>query len=127
MILAVFFGIFLSSIYYIFWLDRVNTVSLAMDLGPIIWGFAFLATHILHLRQMPDLVQRSFLRVTVFTWLAFSVSILFTLLVMTLLGLVHLAPFLADLIVDGYVITAAGLVVWMCWRRLISDGTALTE
>ena len=76
---------------------------------------------------MPDLVQRSFLRVTVFTCLAFSVSILFTLLVMTLLGLVHLAPFLADLIVDGYVITAAGLVVWMCWRRLISDGTALTE
>ena len=127
MILTVFVGILLSLIFYTILLDRVDTLALAMHLGPIIWGCAFLATHILHLRQMPDLVQRSCLRVTVFTCLAFCVSILFTLLFMTLIGLVHLVPFLAGLMVDGYAITAVGLVVWMYWRRPIGDGTALTE
>jgi len=126
MILTVFVGILLSSGFYTILLDRVNTLALAMYLGPIIWGFAFLATHILHLRQMPDLVRRSLLRVSVFTCLAFCVSILFTLLFMTLLGLVHLVPILADLMVNGYAITAVGLVVWMVWRRPAGDGGALT-
>ena len=127
MLLTAFAGLFLSAVYYTMLLDRVDTIALAMYLGPIIWGLAFLATHIMHLRQMPDLVQHSFLRVTVFTCLAFCVSILFTVLFLTLIGLVHLVPFLADLMVTGYAITAVGLVVWMIWRRAAGQRPSLTE
>ena len=127
MILTAFVGLLLSSVFYTMVLGWVNTLTLAMYLGPTIWGLAFLATHILHLRQMPDLVQRSLLRVTVFTRLAFCVSILFTVLFLTLIGLVHLVPFLADLMVTGYAITAVGLVVWMILCRPSGQRLALTE
>ena len=127
MLLTAFAGLLLSAAYHTMLMDRVDTFAFAMYLGPIIWGLAFLATHILHLRQMPDLVQRSLLRATVFTCLAFCVSILFTVLFLTLIGLVHLVPFLADLMVTGYAITAVGLVVWMILCRPSGQRLALAE
>lgn len=93
--------------------------TFGMRLAPMLWGLAFLGMHIAHLRRVSDAFWRSAIGITVFTSLAWSISLLFTTLLLTLVGCGVLAIMMAMMMVTGFSITAIGLVIWVVrasWR-----------
>ena len=107
---------------------------------PIIWGLAFLATHILFLRKMHQSISSSTFSVANFACLAFFVSVLLgtgELLIFNsiIMGakepvivsgfeFIHAAMMVSLYLLTGFVITVIGLAIWMIWRRLRSGGRA---
>ena len=96
--------------------------TFGMGLAPMLWGLAFLGMHIAHLRRVSDAFWRSAIGITVFTSLAWSISLLFTTLLLTLVG----CGVLAIMMVTGFSITAIGLVIWVVARKLAFKGSLLT-
>jgi hypothetical protein len=97
-----------------------------MRLAPMLWGLAFLGMHIAHLRRVSDAFWRSAIGITVFTSLACSISLLFTTLLLTLVGCGVLAIMMAMMMVTGFSITAIELVIWVVARKLAFKGSLLT-
>lgn len=100
--------------------------TFGMRLAPMLWGLAFLGMHIAHLRRVSDAFWRSAIGITVFTSLAWSISLLFTTLLLTLVGCGVLAIMMAMMMVTGFSITAIGLVIWVVARKLAFKGSLLT-
>ena len=100
--------------------------TFGMWLAPMLWGLAFLGMHIAHLRRVSDAFWRSAIGITVFTSLAWSISLLFTTLLLTLVGCGVLAIMMAMMMVTGFSITAIGLVIWVVARKLAFKGSLLT-
>ena len=100
--------------------------TFGMRLAPMLWGLAFLGMHIAHLRRVSDAFWRSAIGITVFTSLAWSISLLFTTLLLTLVGCGVLAIMMAMMMVTGVSITAIGLVIWVVARKLAFKGSVLT-
>ena len=96
--------------------------TFGMRLAPMLWGLAFLGMHIAHLRRVSDAFWRSAIGITVFTSLAWSISLLFTTLLLTLVG----CGVLAMMMVTGFSITVIGLVIWVVARKLAFKGSLLT-
>lgn len=104
----------------------VSNHTAGMRLAPMLWGLAFLGMHIAHLRRVSDAFWRSAIGITVFTSLAWSISLLFTTLLLTLVGCGVLAIMMAMMMVTGFSITAIGLVIWVVARKLAFKGSLLT-
>ena len=100
--------------------------TFGMRLAPMLWGLAFLGMHIAHLRRVSDAFWQSAIGITVFTSLAWSISLLFTTLLLTLVGCGVLAIMMAMMMVTGFSITAIGLVIWVVARKLAFKGSLLT-
>ncbi len=100
--------------------------TFGMRLAPMLWGLAFLGMHIAHLRRVSDAFWRSAIGITVFTSLAWSISLLFTTLLLTLVGCGVLAIMMAMMMVTGFSISVIGLVIWVVARKLAFKGSLLT-
>lgn len=107
-------------------MDPAGNHTFGMRLAPMLWGLAFLGMHIAHLRRVSDAFWRSAIGITVFTSLAWSISLLFTTLLLTLVGCGVLAIMMAMMMVTGFSITAIGLVIWVVARKLAFKGSLLT-
>lgn len=86
----------------------------------VLWGLAFMRTHMVFLRHMHVSVRRSPFRVTVFACLAFCVP------AFTVLAIVEpddVAAFIVACMAPGLGITILGLVLWVK-LRVGSDGSA---
>ena len=107
-------------------MDLAGNHTFGMRLAPMLWGLAFLGMHIAHLRRVSDAFWRSAIGITVFTSLAWSISLLFTTLLLTLVGCGVLAIMMAMMMVTGFSISVIGLVIWVVARKLAFKGSLLT-